>query len=200
MRQGLVPSERIEERIFLIRGKRVMLDSDLAKLYGVTTKALLQAVRRNVLRFPSDFMYLIARDEFLNLRSQIVTSSYGYGGRRTYPYAFTQEGVAMLSSVLRSKRAILVNIQIMRAFVKLRELMLTHKDLAQRIEALEKQYKGHDERFKVVFEAIRKLLQYSEEENVKKEPIGFRSVKTDMPAGKLKPVKDLLPAPKRLVM
>lgn len=177
MSQNLMLSWRIEERIFLIRGKRVMLDSDLAKLYGVPTKALLQAVRRNILRFPDDFVYVLTREETRALRSQIVTSKKGRGGRRTNPYVFTQEGVAMLSSVLRSKRAVFVNIRIMRAFVKLRELMITHKDLARRIEALEKQYQEHDERFKIVFEAIKKLLHQSSEENKNRMPIGFHPPK-----------------------
>ena len=129
-----------------------MLDADLAELYGVSTKALHQAVKRNPDRFPGDFMFRLARQEVTDLRSQSVTSSWG--GRRTLPCVFTEQGVAMLSSVLRSKRAILVNIQIMRAFVKLRQFLLAHEDLARKLESLEKTY---DARFRVVFDAIRSL-------------------------------------------
>jgi phage regulator Rha-like protein len=144
--------EMVATKILLVRGKRVMLDSDLAKLYGVETKNLNLQVKRNVERFPEDFMYQLTRQEVADLRLQIATSSYG--GRRYLPYVFTQEGVAMLSSVLNSERAIQVNIAIMRAFVKLREFLLTHKELAQKIEELERKY---DRKFLVVFEAIKKL-------------------------------------------
>jgi len=162
--------EVIAARIFEVRGKKVMLDSDLAELYGVKTKVLIQAVRRNKARFPFDFMYMLTRQEVVNLRSQFVTSSWG--GRRYMPYVFTQEGVAMLSSVLNSERAIRVNIQIMRAFVKFKELLLTHKDLALKIEALERKYTNHDEEIKIIFEAIRQLL---EPPPIPKKPaIGFR--------------------------
>ncbi|OGR89080.1 MAG: DNA-binding protein [Elusimicrobia bacterium RIFCSPLOWO2_01_FULL_59_12] len=131
-----------------------MLDSHLADLYGVKTKVLLQAVKRNLDRFPEDFMFKISPHEAENLRSQIVTSSWG--GRRYMPYAFTEQGVAMLSSVLRSRRAIQVNVAIMRAFVKLRELLATHKDLARKLAELERKY---DTQFKVVFDAIRQLME-----------------------------------------
>ncbi len=162
--------EVIAARIFEIRDKKIMLDSDLAELYGVKTKVLIQAVKRNEARFPPDFMYLLTKQEVINLRSQIVTSSWG--GRRYMPYAFTQEGVAMLSSVLNSERAIQVNILIMRAFTKLREILLTHKDLAVKIEALESQYADHDEKIKLIFEAIKQLLEPPP--LPKKPPIGFR--------------------------
>ncbi len=149
----------IESRIFNIRKNKVMLDRDLAVLYGVSTKALLQAVKRNAKRFPSDFMYLLTDNEVTILRSQIVTSSWG--GRRYKPYAFTEQGVAMLSSVLNSDRAIHVNIQIMCAFVKLRELTLTHRELHQRLDELEKKY---DSQFQVVFKAIKLLLDKSKKD------------------------------------
>ena len=132
-----------------------MLDSDLAELYGVETKVLNQAVKRNSERFPDDFMFQLSAEEFSILKSQSVTSS-SWGGRRTPPYVFTEQGVAMLSSVLRSERAVDVNIQIMRTFVKLREMLATHKDLARKINAMEKKY---DQQFQVVFDAIRKLLE-----------------------------------------
>ena len=153
----LIPQETIEQKIYLIRGQRIMLSHDLAELYGVKTKVLLQAVKRNMERFPDDFVYQLTNDEVTNLRSQFVTSRWG--GHRYVPYAFTEQGVAMLSSVLRSKRAILVNIAIMRAFVKLREVMATHKELALKIEALERKYKYHDGEIRVIFEAIKKLLE-----------------------------------------
>lgn len=132
-----VPAEVIERRIYVIRGQKVMLDSDLAELYGVPTKGLNLSVRRNSERFPADFMFQLSEEEFRNLRFQFETSSSGYGGRRYPPYAFTEHGVAMLSSVLKSKRAVQMNILIIRAFVKLRELLATHKELARRIEKIE---------------------------------------------------------------
>jgi hypothetical protein len=141
-----------------VRGKRVMLDADLAALYGVPTKALVQAVRRNTARFPEDFMFRLTRSEVEDLRSHIVTSSrrHGWGGRRHLPYAFTEQGVAMLSSVLRSRRAIEVNINIMRAFVRLRQILAFSNDsLRSKVEELEKKY---DANFKVVFDAIRALM------------------------------------------
>jgi hypothetical protein len=153
----LVPVEVIERRIYLIRGEKVMLDADLADLYGVSTKAFNQAVKRNPDRFPADFMFQLNKDEVENSRSQIVTSSWG--GRRYLPYAFTEHGVSMLSSVLNSDRAVKVNIAIMRAFVKLREIMATHKDLAHKIEALERKYAKHDQQIQIVFDAIKRLLE-----------------------------------------
>jgi ORF6N domain len=153
--QAIVPAERIESRILLIRKNKVMLDSDLAWLYGVTTRALVQAAKRNKERFPQDFMFQLSRQEFQILRSQSVTSRQ-WGGRRYPPYAFTEQGVAMLSSVLRSKRAVLVNVQIMRTFVRLRQLLSSHAELQRQLDQLEKKY---DRRFKVVFEAIRELME-----------------------------------------
>jgi phage regulator Rha-like protein len=134
-----------------------MIDSDLAHLYCVPTKVFNQAVKRNLNRFPKDFMFRLTVKEAEILRSQFVTSSWG--GRRTPPYAFTEQGVAMLSSVLNSERAVQVNIAIMRAFVKLREILTTHRELAQKIEELEKKYRQHDTRIQAIFDAIRQLLE-----------------------------------------
>ena len=147
--------EHIERQILLLRGHKVMLDSDLAALYGVETKTLIQAVKRNSERFPEDFMFQLTNQEVIGLRSQIVTSNVGRGGRRYPPYVFTEHGVAMLSSVLNSRQAILVNIQIMRTFGRLREMLISHKDLAQKLAQLEKRY---DHQFKMVFDAIRQLM------------------------------------------
>jgi hypothetical protein len=147
--------ERIERRILLVRGQKVMLDADLAELYEVETKELNLAVRRNADRFPEDFIFQLSAQEFRNLRFQSVTSS-SWGGRRYHPYAFTEQGVAMLSSVLRSPRAVQVNIAIMRAFVKLREMLASHRDLARRLEEMESQY---DAQFRAVFDAIRELAE-----------------------------------------
>ena len=157
----------VEQRIYFLRGQKIMLDSDLAELYGVDTKALNRAAKRNLDRFPDDFMFQVSSqdDESLRrqigaakLRSQIVTSNERRGGRRSLPYAFTEHGVAMLSSVLNSKRAVQVNIVIIRAFIKLREILATHKDLARRLDDLERKYSEHDDELKAVFDAIRKLL------------------------------------------
>jgi len=154
----IVPVERIEKRILLFRGHKVMLDSDLAELYGVKPIALRQQVKRNPDRFPEDFMFQLTEDEVEVLVSQnVIPSRKHLGGY--LPYVFTQEGVAMLSSVLRSKRAVLVNVAIMRAFVKLREMLASHRDLARRLDELERKY---DAQFKVVFDAIRKLMEHPE--------------------------------------
>ena len=178
--ENLVPLVR------LIRGEKVLLDADLADLYGVGTKVLNQAAKRNAERFPADFMFQLTAEEWGNLRSQTVTSSQtgervrsqsvtasSHGGQRYFPYAFTEQGVAMLSSVLRSARAVEVNIAIMRTFVQLRRLMESNRDLARRIEALERRY---DEQFASVFDAIKRLI--AEDENKKARPkrrIGFLS-------------------------
>jgi hypothetical protein len=151
----LIPRERIEQRIFLLRGQKIMLSQHLARLYAVPVNVLNQAVKRNPDRFPPDFMFQLDPQEFALLKSQIVTSSWG-GVRRALPYAFTEQGVAMLSSVLHSKRAVQVNVEIMRAFVRLRQILSTHADLARKLEALESKY---DAQFKVVFDAIRELMQ-----------------------------------------
>jgi hypothetical protein len=160
-RRSPLHAEAIERRIHLVRGQKVMLDKDLAELYGVPTKVFNQAVKRNRLRFPEDFMFrltLAEGSELQRLRSQFVTLKRGRHIKYA-PYAFTQEGVAMLSSVLHSGRAVEVNIAIMRAFVKLREIAATHKDLAQKLDALEKKYQRHDLQIKAVFDAIRKLIE-----------------------------------------
>ncbi len=152
--KDIIPIEKVQQAIYLIRGQKVMLSTDLARLYSVAPKVLVQAVKRNADRFPSDFMFQLNAQEFINLKSRIVTSSWG-GLRRATPYAFTEQGVAMLSSVLNSPRAIHVNIAIMRAFVQLRQLMATHADLARKLAELERKY---DAQFKVVFDAIRQLV------------------------------------------
>jgi hypothetical protein len=158
--------EQIESRMFLIRGQKVMLSMHLAELYEVEPRALVQAVKRNIERFPEDFMFQLNPEESANLKSQIVISSWG--GIRTAPYAFTEQGVSMLSSVLHSDRAIQVNIEIMRAFVRLRQLLSTNAELSRKLAALEKKY---DIQFKAVFVAIRELMTPLEPK--KKRPIGF---------------------------
>jgi len=157
----------VAAKIFLIRGKRVMLDKDLAKLYEVDTSQLTRQVRRNIDRFPTDFMFQLTREELQNLICQNGTSSWG--GTRKLPYAFTEQGVAMLSGVLHSKRAIHVNIQIMRAFTQLRRMLLTNVDLRRKIEEIEKKY---DKQFLIVFKAIKELLEPPPVKQ--KPPIGFR--------------------------
>jgi len=163
----LIPNERIIQKIFVIRGQKVMFDSDLAMLYGVETKVLKQAVKRNINHFPGDFMFQLTAKEFENLRSQIVTSSSGHGGQRYAPVVFTEHGVLMLSSVLKSERATQVNIQIVRTFIKLREMLSKYKDLREKIEGMEKKY---DNRFKVVFDTLKQLIK---EEGRPKNKIGF---------------------------
>ncbi len=165
----LIPGERIEKAIFLIRGEKVMLDRDLASLYGVETGALNRAVKRNLQRFPPDFMFQLTAEESDFLRCQIGISKKGRGGRRFLPYVFTEQGVAMLSSVLNSERAILVNIEIMRAFVKLRQMLASNAELSRRLDELESNY---DKQFRVVFDAIRRLM--ATPARGRKE-IGFRS-------------------------
>jgi len=162
-----VPDERIISRIFLIRGKKVMIDRDLAELYGAETRSLNQAVRRNKDRFPGDFMFQLNQEETNIWKSQIVISTADKKGLRKSPLVFTEQGVAMLSSVLNSKKAIMVNIQIIRTFTQLRELLSTNKDLREKIENIEKKY---DKQLREIFEAIKHLLM---EETKPKEPIGF---------------------------
>jgi len=149
----LTPVEVIERRIFLIRGQKVMFSTHLADLYQVEPRAMMQAVKRNRERFPKDFMFQLTRAEFKNLKSQFVISSWG--GLRSPPYAFTEQGVAMLSSVVNSKRAIIVNIAIVRTFVRLRQILASHKEIAERITAMGKKY---DQNFKVVFEVLEQLM------------------------------------------
>lgn len=172
----------VEDRIFLLRGHRVMLSPDLARLYEVEQKTLIQAVKRNTERFPDDFMFQLSWDEALTSRSQIVTLNQPIelsvvtkkGANIKYrPYAFTEQGVAMLSSVLRSRRAIQVNIVIMRAFVKLKEILLTHKELAHKLDELERKVQMHDSEIQSVFEAIRRLMEPPPEKP--KPRIGFHT-------------------------
>jgi len=164
----IIPQEVIEHKIFLIRGYKVMIDKDLANLYGVETKYLNRQVRRNMERFPEDFMFQLTDEEFSALRCHfgtsnskphIATSKKRSGGRRYLPYAFTEQGVAMLSSILRSKRAVHVNIAIMRAFVKLRQILSTRKDLAHKLRDLERKTEKHDKEITAIFEAIKQLIQ-----------------------------------------
>jgi hypothetical protein len=165
----IVPVVAIERCLLVIRGERVILDRDLARLYGVSTGALNQAVRRNLARFPGDFAFQVTPEEAARLISQSVISSSDRGGSRHFPYAFTEQGVAMLSGVLRSPRAVLVNVEIMRAFVRLRRLLASHAELARKLTELERRY---DAQFRVVFDAIRALMEPLDEG----EPpvIGFR--------------------------
>ncbi|MBI5480786.1 MAG: ORF6N domain-containing protein [Deltaproteobacteria bacterium] len=168
---ALVSSRGASRPILLVRGHKVMLDADLAALYGVETRALVQAVKRNLDRFPEDFMFQLMADEVAGLRSQtVILEKAGRGQHRKYlPYAFTEQGVAMLSSVLRSERAVRVNIEIMRAFVRLREILSSHADLARKLAALERKY---DRRFRAVFDAIRALMTPPASPKAK---IGFRT-------------------------
>jgi phage regulator Rha-like protein len=169
--KSMIPTERIERSILLIRGHKVMLDEDLAKLYGVSPKRLNEAVRRNIKRFPSDFMFQLTWDENDSLRSQFATLKRGRGRHRKYlPYAFTEQGVAMLSSILNSDRAIEVNIEIMRAFVRLRRILSSHKELARKLEDLERRIGAHDQQIQAVFQAIRQLMAPPA---TKKRKIGF---------------------------
>ena len=167
---SIVPVERIERRILLICGHKVMLDRDLADLYGVGVKVLNQAVKRNIERFPGDFMFQLTAEEDERLRSQFVTLNAGRGQHRKYlPYAFTEQGVAMLSSVLNSPRAVQVNIEIMRTFVILRQMLASNEGLARKLAALEKKY---DAQFKAVFDAIRQLM--APQQPPKRRQIGFK--------------------------
>ncbi len=168
---SLVPTERIEKSILLIRGQKVLLDFDLADLYGVETRSLVQAVKRNLERFPKDFLFQLTKKELEEWRSQFVMSNPGAKmGLRRAPYAFTEQGVAMLSSVLRSKRAVQVNIEIMRTFVRLREILTSHAELSRRLDELEQTY---NKKFRVVFDAIRQLMEPPTPEQTSRR-IGFQ--------------------------
>ncbi|MDQ2630223.1 MAG: ORF6N domain-containing protein [Actinomycetota bacterium] len=171
----MIASPTIEKRIFVIRERQVMLDEDLAELYGVETKRLVEQVKRNLERFPEDFMFQLDKDEAAALRSQIATSNTGRGGRRYAPFVFTEQGVAMLSSVLRSKRAIAVNVAIMRAFVELRRVASSYAALQERLEHLEQEVTGrldqHDEQLEQIFKALRQLIEPPPRP---KRPVGFR--------------------------
>ncbi len=168
-KQSVIPDEIVMSKIYLIRNKKVMLDKDLAELYGVETRTLKQQVKRNIDRFPNDFMFQLSKDEYSNLRSQIVISSWG--GPRYIPLAFTEQGVAMLSSVLNSKQAILVNIQIIRIFARIRELLATHKDILYKIEQLEKKDIEHEQKISIIFKYLKQL------EKSRQEEINFKSRK-----------------------
>ena len=173
--------EKITGKIYLIRGQKVMLDRDLAELYQVETKQLKRAVRRNIDRFPADFMFELTKAELENWRCQFGTSKSEKKGLRYKPLAFTEQGVAMLSSILRSKRAVQVNIQIMRAFTQLRQMLLTHADLKKKIETMEKKY---DKQFRIVFEAITQLLEVDEKPKKKIGYLKKRQTKYGKKAGK----------------
>jgi phage regulator Rha-like protein len=177
---AIVPAALISQKILFVRGTRVMLDTDLARLYGVATKNLNKAVKRNASRFPADFMFQLSPKDLDSLRFQSGTSNIGRGGRRYAPYAFTEQGVAMLSSVLRSSRAVQVNVAIMRTFVRLREMLATHEELRRKIDAMEKRY---DARFQAVFETIRQML---ETPVPAKKTIGFHA-RAELPAKSAKP-------------
>jgi len=167
----LTPPERITRSILLLRSQKVLLDAALAELYGVETRVLVQAVKRNLDRFPEDFMFQLDAEELAVLRSQSVISNTGRGGRRYAPYAFTEQGVAMLSSVLSSPQAIAVNIEVMRAFVRLREMLADNKELAAKLTELERKLKTHDQAIASILDAIRQLM--APPPAPKKQPIGF---------------------------
>ena len=168
---SLIPVESIAQKIYLIRGKKVMLDSDLTELYGVATFRLNEQVKRNMKRFSNDFMFQLSNKEFHFLTSQIAISKKTRGGRRYLPYVFTEQGVAMLSSVLRSKKAIYINILIMRAFVRIREFLATNKQIAEKVEKFEKKLLEHDEHLITIYKIIKEFLNKPKEE---KKQIGFR--------------------------
>ena len=172
MSKAIIPLDRIERQIFFIRGEKVLLDSDLAELYGVQTKELNKAVARNQDRFPSDFMFQLSHEEFDALRFQLGTSKRG--GRRYRPYVFTEQGVAMLSSVLRSSRAVQVNVQIMRTFVRLRQMLSSNTGLSRKLDELEKKY---DQKFKIVFDVLRALTEEDEQEqqHQRRKRIGYHT-------------------------
>jgi hypothetical protein len=165
----IIPIEEIQQRIFIIRGHRVMIDADLAVLYSVTTKRLNEQVKRNLKRFPSDFMFQLNEEEFENLKSHFATSRWG--GRRYLPYVFIEHGAIMLANVLNSPGAVQASIQVVRAFVKLRELLSTNKELAIKLKQLEGKIEKHDEEIRLIFKAIRKLMATPER---KQKKIGFR--------------------------
>ena len=166
----IIPDEVVINKIYLIREQKVMLDSDLAELYGVETRVLNQHVKRNDTRFPDDFMFQLTEEEWENLKSQ--SSSTTWGGRRKLPYVFTEHGVLMLSSILNSKKAVAINIQIMRIFTKMREMLLTHKDLLLKMEEMEKKVVGQDEKIELIFSYLKQFIK--EKEGPRKK-IGFKS-------------------------
>jgi hypothetical protein len=168
-----IPVERVEQRIFVIRGQKVILDSDLAGLYGVETRVLNQAVKRNIGRFPTDFTFQVSSGEFENLKSQFVISSSMRGGRRKLPYAFTEHGAIMAASVLNSQRAIQASVYVVRAFVRLRQVLATHKELAQKLDELEQKLQTHDKKIRALIFTIRELMHPAE--SSPKTPIGYQS-------------------------
>lgn len=168
----LIPKETIEHKIYLIRGHKVMIDRDLAELYGVETRVLVQSVKRNIRRFPEDFTFQVTEQEAEILRSQIVISKKGSGGRRYLPYVFTEQGIAMLSSILKSEQAIQVNIAIMRAFVRIKAVLSNHKQIADKLDQLERKTNKHDKQIRVIFDVIRRLIA---EPDKPKRRIGFHN-------------------------
>lgn len=172
-----IPDEIIMQKIYLLRGQKVMLDKDLAELYNVDTKQLKRAVRRNITRFPEDFMFELDNKEFNNLRSQFGTSSWG--GIRYAPMAFTEHGVLMLASVLQSERAVQINIQIVRIFTKMREMLATHKDILQKLEEIERKYIDHDQKIMLIFEYLKQLEQIKHQELERKPTVvkGYKKEK-----------------------
>ena len=167
----MISINTIEQKIFLVRGERIILDSDLAELYGVKTKALVQALKRNAERFPRDFMFQLSTKEYVNLRSQFVTSSSEHGGRRYLPYVFTEHGALMAANILKSDRAIQVSIQVIRTFILMRQALATNRDLTRKLNDLEKKY---DKQFAIVFKAIRALMNPPKPKYIKPRKIGFR--------------------------
>lgn len=174
----IIPQGEIVSKIYVVRGEKIMLDRDLAELYDVETKYLKRQVRRNIDRFPEDFMFELTKEEFADLRSQIDTSSWG--GTRYMPMAFTEQGVAQLSSVLNSDRAIKVNIQIIRLFTQMRKLLMTHKDLILKVEKLERSLEGQGEEIKVLFEFLKKLMEEKEQQlnQESRKRIGYKTKKS----------------------
>ena len=170
---SIIPVERVESRILSIRSQKVIIDSDLAELYGVTTSRLNEQVKRNIERFPTDFMFQLNKEEFDNLKSQIATSSSGWGGRRKLPYAFTEHGVIMAASALNSKRAVATSIFVVRAFVKLRQMLTPYKEIMKKLQQLEKKLQTHDKQIIEVVKAIRLLMPPPKTKP--KQPFGFRS-------------------------
>ncbi|MFN8414978.1 MAG: ORF6N domain-containing protein [Cytophagaceae bacterium] len=166
----VLPDEVVMNKIYQIRGNKVMLDSDLAAMYGVDTKVLNQAVKRNKERFPEDFMFILSNREFSQLQEQVTEAEWG--GRRTNPYVFTEHGVLMLSSVLKSKKAVTVNIQIVRIFTRMREMLLTHKDLLLELEELRKKVSGQDEKIEIIYNYLQQFVQQESEPRVQ---IGFKT-------------------------
>lgn len=169
-----IPNEIITNKIYFVRGEKIMLDSDLAILYGVETRRLNEQIKRNIERFPPDFMFQLTKEEWLNLKSQYATSSWG--GRRKLPFAFTEQGVAMLSSVLKSKTAIKVNIQIIRIFTQMRNLLSSHKEILLKLKEIEDRVSSHDEQMLLIFEYIKQFEQTKQEllENKKRTKIGYK--------------------------